>query len=99
MKIDHEKYDALFDAILSLENREECRNFFEDLCSIKELCDLSGRYEVALLLSDNCSYTEVSKKTGASTATICRVNKSLNYGCDGYKKVIARMKEKQGKKA
>ena len=91
MKIDHEKYNTLYQAILQLKTLEDCQNFFEDLCSIKELRELSGRFDVALLLSRNKSYAEISQKTGASTATICRVNKCLNYGSDGYRTVIERM--------
>ena len=94
MKIDHTKYNALFEAILELQNIEDCRCFFDDLCSIKELKDLSSRFEVAVLLSKNKNYAEISEKTGASTATISRVNKCLNYGSDGYKTVIERLSEK-----
>ena len=92
MKVANKKNDGLYKAVLQLKTMKECRNFFEDLCSIKELQDLSGRMEVAMLLSENLSYAEVSKRTGASTATICRVNKCLQYGSDGYKTVIARLK-------
>lgn len=90
MKIEQEKQAALFEAILSLKTPEECKNFFEDLCSIKELLDLSGRFEVAKLLYEGHSYSEISGMTGASTATICRVGKCLNYGSDGYKTVLSR---------
>ena len=93
MKIDHSKYQTLFEAILQLQTFEDCCSFFDDLCSIKELKDLSSRFEVALLLSENKNYAEISEKTGASTATISRVNKCLHYGSDGYKTVIARLKE------
>ena len=94
--------DELFDAILSLQSKEECYSFFEDLCTIKELLSLSQRYEVASMLRDKKTYLEIAEKTGASTATISRVNRSLNYGNDGYEMVFARMKknnEEQGGEA
>ena len=83
----------LFRAILTLRTEEECRHFFDDLCTIKELQDLSQRLEVASMLSAGKNYQEVSRATGASTATICRVNKCLNYGNQGYSTVLERMKE------
>lgn len=94
--------DELFDAILSLQSKEECYSFFEDLCTINELLSLSQRYEVASMLRDKKTYLEIAEKTGASTATISRVNRSLNYGNDGYEMVFARMKknnEEQGGEA
>ena len=84
--------DELFDAILSLQSKEECYSFFEDLCTINELLSLSQRYEVASMLRDKKTYLEISEKTGASTATISRVNRSLNYGNDGYELVFERLK-------
>ena len=84
--------DELFDAILSLQSREECYSFFEDLCTINELLSLSQRYEVASMLRDKKTYLEIAEKTGASTATISRVNRSLNYGNDGYELVFERLK-------
>ena len=87
--------DELFDAILSLQSKEECYSFFEDLCTINELLSLSQRYEVASMLRDKKTYLEIAEKTGASTATISRVNRSLNYGNDGYEMVFSRMKEKE----
>ena len=81
-------FDDFFNAILKLKDVEECRKFFEDVCTIKELQDVSQRLEVAKLLKDGKNYQEVSKKTGASTATISRVNKCLNYGSGGYGLVI-----------
>ena len=83
--------DQLFDAILSLENKEECYSFFEDLCTINELLSLSQRYEVASMLKNKKTYLEIAEKTGASTATISRVNRSLNYGNDGYELVFGRL--------
>lgn len=84
--------DQLFDAILSLQSKEECYSFFEDLCTINELLSLSQRYEVASMLRDKKTYLEIAEKTGASTATISRVNRSLNYGNDGYELVFERLK-------
>ena len=85
--------DALFDAILSLETREECYNFFEDLCTISEIQEMSRRLWAARMLKDNIIYAEIAEKTGLSTATISRVNKCLKYGSDGYEKALARMAE------
>ena len=84
--------DELFDAILSLQSKEECYSFFEDLCTINELLSLSQRYEVASMLRDKKTYLEIAEKTGAATATISRVNRSLNYGNDGYELVFERLK-------
>ncbi|MBO5889687.1 MAG: TrpR-like protein YerC/YecD [Clostridia bacterium] len=89
-----EKFDNLFKAILKLDSIEKCHQFFEDVCTIKELEDISQRLEVAELLSVGKSYQEVSQKTGASTATISRVNKCLNYGAGGYKIVLENNKIK-----
>ena len=86
-----EEITRLFRAILTLETEEECRCFFDDLCTIKELQDLSQRLEVASMLSEGKNYQEVSRATGASTATICRVNKCLTYGNRGYLTVLERM--------
>lgn len=93
-KLKTEAVDTLFDAVLSLENREECYNFFEDLCTVNELLSLSQRFEVASMLKEHKTYLEIAEKTGASTATISRVNRSLNYGNDGYDLVFKRLNEK-----
>lgn len=85
--------EYLFKAILSLETIEECYNFFDDLCTVPELKALSQRLEVAKMLSEGRVYSDIVAKTGASTATISRVNRSLNYGSDGYKVVFERTKE------
>ena len=85
----------LFEAVLQLENVEECYQFFEDVCTINELLSLSQRFEVAKMLRDERTYLDISEKTGASTATISRVNRSLNYGNDGYEMVFKRMAEKE----
>lgn len=85
----------LFEAVLTLENEEECFSFFEDVCTVNELLSLAQRFEVAKLLKEGHTYTEVAEQTGASTATISRVNRSLNYGKDGYEIVFGRMKKDQ----
>ena len=83
--------DYLFDAVLSLQNREECYRFFEDICTVNELLSLSQRFEVATMLREHKTYMEIAEKTGASTATISRVNRSLNYGSDGYELIFERL--------
>lgn len=83
--------DSLFDAIVCLKDKEECYTFFEDLCTINELLSLSQRFEVATMLKDKKTYMEIVEKTGASTATISRVNRSLNYGCGGYELIFGRL--------
>ena len=88
--------DMLFKAILSLENLEECYQFFEDICTISELKAMSQRLEVARMLREGHTYEDIVERTGASTATISRVKRCLNYGADGYNIVLERMKtEKQ----
>ena len=86
-----EAVDHLFDAILSLENKEECYKFFEDVCTVNELLAFSQRYEVAKMLREQRTYLDIAEKTGASTATISRVNRTLNYGNDGYDRVFERL--------
>ena len=90
-KLKTDAVDQLFDAILCLKNRDECYSFFEDLCTINELLSLSQRFEVASMLRNNNTYLEIADKTGASTATISRVNRSLNYGNDGYDMILGRL--------
>ena len=97
-KIRTEAVDYLFSAILSLENKEECYTFFEDICTINELLSLSQRFEVARMLREQKTYLEIAEKTGASTATISRVNRSLNYGNDGYDMVFERIDHKTEQK-
>ena len=92
-KIRTEDAEQLFKAILTLDNVEECFTFFEDICTVNELLSMSQRFEVARMLRAHHTYIEVAEKTGASTATISRVNRSLNYGNDGYDMVFERMKE------
>ncbi len=90
-KLRTEAVDHLFEAILSLENKEECYKFFEDVCTVNELLSLSQRFEVARMLRMQKTYLDIAEQTGASTATISMVNRSLNYGNDGYDMVFARM--------
>ena len=92
-----EKNERLYRAILALETEEECYNFFQDLCTISELRSMEQRYEVASLLNDGMIYNDILEKTGASSATISRVNRSLIYGNGGYESVLEKMKEKEGK--
>ncbi len=94
-KIRTEEVDHLFEAILTLENKDECYQFFEDVCTVNELLSLAQRYEVARMLRNKNTYLEIADKTGASTATISRVNRSLNYGNDGYDMVIERLASKE----
>ena len=90
-----EAVDHLFEAILQLKNKEECYLFFEDVCTVNELLSLSQRFEVARMLTQNRTYLEIAEQTGASTATISRVNRSLNYGNDGYQMIFSRLNEDQ----
>ena len=83
-----ESTKEFFKALLLLETEEDCRNFLEDICTVKELQDISQRLQVAVMLSRGSNYQEVSKETGASTATKCRVNKCLLYGGGGYKSIL-----------
>ena len=94
-KVKSDAVDFLFDAILCLESREECYSFFEDLCTVNELISISQRLQVAAMLKNHCTYLEIAEKTGASTATISRVNRSLNYGNDGYDMVFERIDKKE----
>ncbi|MBQ7203621.1 MAG: TrpR-like protein, YerC/YecD [Eubacterium sp.] len=92
-KLENKNVDFLFKAILALQTREECYDFFEDLCTVQELKTLSQRIAVAKMLSEKCVYTDIVSETGASTATISRVNRSLQYGCDGYDKIFERISD------
>ena len=89
----NESFDRLFEAILRLETTEECYRFFEDICTVKEICEIAGRLDVARYLSAGKNYQEISALTGASTATISRVSKCLNYGSGGYALVLKKEKE------
>ena len=86
-----EAVDHLFEAIMTLKDKDEFYAFFEDVCTVNELLSLSQRYEVARMLRQHKTYLDIAEKTGASTATISRVNRSLNYGNDGYDMVFERL--------
>ena len=92
-KIKSEAMDKLFAAVARLENEEECYRFFEDLCTINELQAMAQRYEVARFLDQGLPYAQIAEITHASTATISRVNRSLNYGNDGYEMVMERIRK------
>lgn len=96
-KLKSDEMDRLFNAILSLETPEECYRFFDDLCTVTELRALSQRMEVATLLRAGETYAAIADKTGASTATVSRVNRCLAYGAEGYKTVLQRLDESAGK--
>lgn len=85
--------DRLFDAILQLETADECYRFFEDLCTIKELRDLSQRFQIATLLNQGMNYQSIVKQVDASTTTISRVNQCLNYGTGGYRDALSKLKD------
>ncbi len=90
-KMKDEKLDFLFNAILTLESLEDCYNFFEDLCTVSELQEMSRRMQAAKMLRANSVYADIAAQTGLSTATISRVNRCLKYGSDGYNKVLDNM--------
>ncbi len=90
-KIKNSNTDALFKAILTLETVDECYSFFDDLCTVPEIKAMAQRFVVAKMLSEGEIYNDIVKETGASTATISRVNRSLNYGSDGYALTFARL--------
>ena len=92
-KLKDELNDRLFEAILTLDSIDDCYHFFEDICTVSELRSLAQRLEVAKMLEDNRTYGDIASKTGASTATISRVKRCLNYGADGYKLVLSRIKD------
>ncbi len=92
-KIRDERVELLLRGMMTLENEDECFRFFEDLCTISELQEMSRRLTAAIMLTNNRVYTDIAKETGLSTATISRVNRALKYGSDGYKTVIDRLAE------
>lgn len=94
-KLKDELLDKLFEAILLLENTDECYRFFEDICTVAEIRSLAQRLEVAKMLQANHTYGDIAARTGASSATISRVKRSLNYGADGYKLVLNRLQAKE----
>ena len=85
--------DLLYESILKLQSVEECKNFFQDLCTVSELRAMEQRLEVAILLSDGMIYNDILERTGASSATISRVNRALQYGADGYQTILPRIRE------
>ena len=88
----YDRDGLLYQAILALETPEECRAFFQDLCTVAELRSMEQRFEVASLLDDGMIYNDILQRTGASSATISRVNRALQYGANGYKTVLPRLK-------
>ncbi len=93
-KLHTDQIERLFKAVCSLESVDECFDFFEDLCTVKEIQAMSQRFETAVMLSRGKTYAEVADEVDVSSATISRVNRCLNYGTGGYEKVIARLEEK-----
>ena len=93
-KFKREDIDELFQAILMLEDEEDCYRFFEDICTINEIHSIAQRLQVAKLLSEKKTYSEIEEITKASTATISRINKCLIYGSDGYKRILERMQDR-----
>ena len=94
--VKREPFMEMYEAILSLETLDECVRFFDDLCSVNELCAIEQRFQVARMLNDGHIYNTILEQTGASSATISRVNRSLRYGVDGYEVVFDRLDKKNG---
>lgn len=94
-KLRNESTDLLFESILTLKSVDECYSFFEDICTVKEIQSIAQRVVVARMLTEGSVYSDIVDATGASTATISRVNRSLNYGSDGYKIAFKRLAEKK----
>ena len=95
-KLHSEEADHLFKTVLELKTEEECYRFFEDLLTVSELSSMTQRWEVARMLNRGSTYQAIVAKTGASSATISRVNRCLHYGADGYRLMLDRMKEPSG---
>ncbi len=95
-RLQNEETDRLFQAVLSLRDQEECYRFFEDICTIHEIQSLAQRLTVARMLKDQCTYHEIVAKTTASTATISRVKRALDYGADGYRRILDRLEKQEG---
>ena len=93
-KFKSDELDELFDGILTLENREDCYRFFEDICTVNEIHSIAQRLQVAKLLHQKKTYNEIEKITKASTATISRINKCIAYGADGYRRVLEKLEQK-----
>ena len=94
-KLHTPQVDELFEAILSLNDTDECYRFFEDVCTVKEIMDIAQRLKTAKMLSEGANYQEINKETGCSTATISRVRRCLEYGAGGYRTVLARVSEEE----
>lgn len=94
-----EKNDRLYQAILQLKDEQECYDFFQDLCTVSELRSMEQRFEVASLLNDGMIYSDILEQTGASSATISRVNRSLSYGTGAYERIFDRIKEQTAEKS
>lgn len=92
-RLQNDDTDRLFKAVLTLRDEEECYRFFEDLCTIHEIQSLAQRFMVARMLRDQCTYHEIVEKTSASTATISRVKRALEYGADGYRRILDRLQD------
>ena len=97
-KLKTPEIDELFRGILSLQSIDECYDFFKDLCTVKEIIDMSQRLKVAKMLNEKIAYQEIVEKTGISSATISRVSRCLEYGNGGYKSVISKLNEKKADK-
>lgn len=95
-KLKNKHTDAFFNAVLNLHSLEECYDFFEDVCTVAEIQAMAQRLYVAMLLEEKRTYQEISAVTGASTATISRINKCLEYGTDGYKTALRRLNDNVG---
>ena len=93
--LDKPSSGLLYKAIVALKDEEECRKFLEDLCTVSEIKAMEQRMDVAMLLDDGLIYSEILERTGASSATISRVNRCLHYGADGYRTIIPRLKNKE----
>ena len=93
--MESDSVNQLLDAIVSLKSREECKKFFEDICTVKETLDLAQRLDVAVLLDQGASYQTIAQQINVSTATISRVSRCLNYGSGGYRMVLDRMREEE----
>ena len=95
-KLKNDNTDSFYSAVLNLKNIEECYDFFEDICTVSEIQAMTQRFYVARLLDEGKTYQEISAVTGASTATISRINKCLEYGADGYRTALGRLKKDAG---
>ena len=96
--LDKSSSGILYKAIIAIKDEEECRKFLEDLCTVSEIKSMEQRMDVAMLLDDGLIYSEILERTGASSATISRVNRCLHYGADGYRTIIPRLKNKEEEK-